>query len=325
MIHIYTYIYVYIYRMQEYQKVAMSWNKLYIPEKCIYVHICICVCKAMRSVCTPNPHPPPPRWPPRPPTTVLKQHPPHLTPPLPFCGTMDVAHNSCSMSMLSSSTSNFAKLCTRTAWICAKVAAATCPLWLMRTISIGTISLCDESLRLGRQWLVPVRTLEGSLRSLCDSHHTRVERIDVLTYWAGCLAYRVSCIIPPSSFHVELFLVGRRKRGWYMIRPQIFVVPETSAGTTQKSVIESCGQRSTCGQHSSRVAGSRRRALAYYFSVRIWYVFLISICTGKSCMTSVLAKRMRLHSADFRGILRPNTFLKRKTALRSRILFEEQT
>ena len=43
MIHIYTYIYVYIYRMQEYQKVAMSWNKLYIPEKCICQYMYICV------------------------------------------------------------------------------------------------------------------------------------------------------------------------------------------------------------------------------------------------------------------------------------------
>jgi len=80
--------------------------------------------------------------------------------------------------------------------------------------------------------------------------------------------------------------------------------------------------RQTCGHRSSRVAGSKRRALASYFSVRIWYMFLISIFRGKSdpsvCMTSVLAKRMR-----FRQILRlqPNTFLIRKSALRGRICF----
>jgi len=47
---------------------------------------------------------------------------------------------------------------------------------------------------------------------------------------------------------------------------------------------------------------------------KIWYMFLISVCKGKSdqgaCMTSLLAQRMQLRSADFRGILRPNTFFK---------------
>jgi len=84
--------------------------------------------------------------------------------------------------------------------------------------------------------------------------------------------------------------------------------------------------RQTCGQRSSRVAGSKRRALAFCFPVRIWYyVFLISICTGKLdlgvCMTSVLAKRMRPRSADFRF---ENVFGRRircKSTLRSRILF----
>ena len=40
--------------------------------------------------------------------------------------------------------------------------------------------------------------------------------------------------------------------------------------------------RQTCGHRSSRVAKSKSRALAFYFSVRIWYVFFISICRGKS-------------------------------------------
>ena len=77
--------------------------------------------------------------------------------------------------------------------------------------------------------------------------------------------------------------------------------------------------RQTCGHRSSRVAGSKRQALAFYFSVRTWYMFFISKCEWKLdlgvCMTSVLAKRMRLHSADFWRILRPNTFLNRKSAL----------
>jgi len=38
-------------------------------------------------------------------------------------------------------------------------------------------------------------------------------------------------------------------------------------------------------------------------------------------MISVLAKRMQLRSADFGRILRPNTFLNRKSALCGRILF----
>jgi len=62
--------------------------------------------------------------------------------------------------------------------------------------------------------------------------------------------------------------------------------------------------RQTCGHRLSRVAGNKHRALAFYFSVRIWYIFLISRCRGKSdlgvCMTTVLAKRMRTHSAYFR-------------------------
>jgi len=60
-------------------------------------------------------------------------------------------------------------------------------------------------------------------------------------------------------------------------------------------------------------AGGKRRAIALYFPVRICYMFLKSKCTGESdlglCMTSVLAKRMPLRSADFWRILRPNTFL----------------
>jgi len=36
--------------------------------------------------------------------------------------------------------------------------------------------------------------------------------------------------------------------------------------------------RQTCGHRSSRVAGSKRRARAFCFSVRIWYMFLMSKC-----------------------------------------------
>jgi len=79
--------------------------------------------------------------------------------------------------------------------------------------------------------------------------------------------------------------------------------------------------RQTYGHRSSRVAGSNCLALAFWFSVRIW----ILKCRGQSdlglWMTSVLAKRTRLQSADIRRILRPNMFLKRKSALYGCILF----
>jgi len=70
---------------------------------------------------------------------------------------------------------------------------------------------------------------------------------------------------------------------------------------------------------------SKCRALAFVFSVRLCYMFLILKGRWKSdlglCITLVLAKRRPLHSADFRRILRPNKFLNQKSALRSGILF----
>jgi len=83
--------------------------------------------------------------------------------------------------------------------------------------------------------------------------------------------------------------------------------------------------RQTCGQRSGimMAAASKCRATAFYLSVRICYVFLISKCRGESdlgiCMTSGLAGRVPLRSADFRRILRSNMFRNRKSALRSGI------
>jgi len=83
--------------------------------------------------------------------------------------------------------------------------------------------------------------------------------------------------------------------------------------------------RHTCGQRSGRVAASKRRALACGFSVRKCYMFIIQKYRGEwdlsLCMTSGLAKRMLLCSADFLQILRPNTLKNRNSALRSGILF----
>jgi len=62
--------------------------------------------------------------------------------------------------------------------------------------------------------------------------------------------------------------------------------------------------RQTCGQLSGMAAGGKRRALAFYLSVQIFCVFLMSKCRGESdlglFMTLVLANRMPLRSADFR-------------------------
>jgi len=61
-----------------------------------------------------------------------------------------------------------------------------------------------------------------------------------------------------------------------------------------------------------------------FCAVRICEMFLVSKSRGESdlglCMTSGLAKRMPLCSADFRRFLRPNTFQNRKSALRNGIL-----
>jgi len=58
--------------------------------------------------------------------------------------------------------------------------------------------------------------------------------------------------------------------------------------------------RQTCGQRWSRAARGKRRALAFYFSIRIWCMFGGSKCTGDSDLsvhtTLELAKTMRLHS-----------------------------
>jgi len=70
--------------------------------------------------------------------------------------------------------------------------------------------------------------------------------------------------------------------------------------------------RPTCDQRSGLAAACKRQALAFYFPVRICYMFFISKCKGASdlglCMTLGLVKRMPVRSANFWRILRPNTF-----------------
>ena len=59
---------------------------------------------------------------------------------------------------------------------------------------------------------------------------------------------------------------------------------------------------SWCGQPAASARAGCGKQTAFYFPIIICYVFLISRCRGESdlglCMTSVLSKRMQLHSAD---------------------------
>jgi len=62
--------------------------------------------------------------------------------------------------------------------------------------------------------------------------------------------------------------------------------------------------RQTCSERSSMDAGSQRWAHAFYFSIRICYMFLISKSregNSRSVTTSVLAKRMLLRVGEFRS------------------------
>jgi len=81
----------------------------------------------------------------------------------------------------------------------------------------------------------------------------------------------------------------------------------------------------TCGQRTSMAAGSKRQQSATHFSMQIWYMFLMSKGRGERdqglCTFPVLAKRMRLHSADFRSNPVFGRKIRRKSALHSRIFF----
>ena len=112
------------------------------------------------------------------------------------------------------------------------------------------------------------------------------------------------------------------RQGWVFLKRQCvysgvrytryfieFVGVETKQIISVHSNVILTVTQQTCGQREGK-----RRVLAFYFSVQIWNMFLMSKCRGESdlglCMTLVLAKRMSLRSTDFRQILRPNTRLK---------------
>jgi len=103
-----------------------------------------------------------------------------------------------------------------------------------------------------------------------------------------------------------------------------FVVVETKQFVS--SNIKLILMRQTCGHYSSISAGSKRRALAFYFCVRICNMFHISECRGESdpglCTTCVLAKGIpryigRQISTNFAA----KHFFNRKSPPRSSILF----
>jgi len=78
--------------------------------------------------------------------------------------------------------------------------------------------------------------------------------------------------------------------------------------------------RQTCGQRSSRVAESKRRALGNYLRERICYVFPTSKCRGDwdlgLCTFWVLAKREPLRNAKVRFFLWAKHIFFRKSSLR---------
>ena len=82
--------------------------------------------------------------------------------------------------------------------------------------------------------------------------------------------------------------------------------------------------RQTCGQCSSKVAGSKRQAPASDFSVRMKYVFLISKCSRQRDLglhqLLGLAERMTVRSSDFWQVFRPNMCIDLQSPLRSSIL-----
>jgi len=83
--------------------------------------------------------------------------------------------------------------------------------------------------------------------------------------------------------------------------------------------------RHTCGQRSGINAGGKHRALAFCFPVKFCYTFQLSKCRGESylglCMTSGLAKRIPLRSADFRFLNVIGRKIRQYLALHSGVFF----
>jgi len=93
--------------------------------------------------------------------------------------------------------------------------------------------------------------------------------------------------IPPSLLQHKHPL----RRGWvFLERTQILSGIQFTRHFIEFGVVETKQfisshvnvilTRQTCGQRSSRAAGSKRRALKIYFPDRICHIFLISKCRG---------------------------------------------
>jgi len=153
-------------------------------------------------------------------------------------------------------------------------------------------------------------------------------------YHTLCPRFAFSTVLETTPNAHRLPLLSHLLRSaWYSLVPNCWIVPrnlwwgvpvpsvgfcfvfsgiqftkhtiEVFFGNTNKLVRSNLNMilTQTCDRRSTRVAISQRWALAFYFTIRIWHVFWISISRAKSdlglCMTSVLAQGMRLHSADF--------------------------
>jgi len=81
---------------------------------------------------------------------------------------------------------------------------------------------------------------------------------------------RVGSFSNGRRFSVESSLQVLHRIRW--VETNEFVVSNPIVIYTQK----------TCGQRSSMAEGSKRRAIAFYFPIRFWYMFPILKCTEKS-------------------------------------------
>jgi len=125
--------------------------------------------------------------------------------------------------------------------------------------------------------------------------------------WSGSVSWVPSVWLGPGLHHP---LSQWIKAGLGLVRTNVhirwnpfykafheFVFVQTNEVVRNNSSVILTWQ--TCGQRSSRVLGKQTPSVSILFCVRIWFMFLISICKGESdrglCMASGLAKRMRLH------------------------------
>ena len=157
----------------------------------------------------------------------------------------------------------------------------------------------------------PQSFLETDQRSDVSQNETSDSKSDIdddtsKLFWSGVCVCRYLrqgwVLLKRTSVFIEIQFTR------HFIDSEFRVFVETKKIVTSNSNVISTWQ--TCDQRLA--AGGKRRALAFYFPVRICYMFLISKCRRQSDlglrMTSGFAKRMRLRSADLRRILNPNNF-----------------